>query len=214
MSTHMDAAPPRSRWSHRVWLTLTIVWLAGTVAGLAAMATYANRPGTPAQAPAEWPSATRLPRDQMRPTLMVIAHPKCDCTRATLAELTKVMARVGSRARAFVVVIKPDDVEEGWEDTALWTTATQIPGVTVVRDAGVREAAVFGTSTSGQALLYGANGRLLFSGGLTASRGHEGENAGETSVIRLIEGSTPLGTTTPVFGCSLFSGPPVPKPGE
>jgi len=210
----MDSAKRRSTWSRALWLTLAVAWLTGTVAGLAAMAAYANRPGMPAQAPAEWPSATRLPRDHARPTLIVIAHPKCDCTKATMAELTKVMGSVGSAVRSFVVVIKPAEVEAGWEDTALWATASRIPGVTVVRDAGAREAALFGTSTSGQALLYGADGRLLFSGGLTASRGHEGENAGETSVLRLVQGAPPLDTTTPVFGCSLFSGHPAPAKGE
>ena len=209
----MDSPTPRSTRSRALWLALTVAWLAGTVAGLAAMAAYANRPGAPAQAPAEWPEATRLPRDRTRPTLIVIAHPKCDCTRATLTELANVMGQAGSQARAFVVVIKPTDVNDGWEDTALGARAASIPGVTVVRDAGLQEAEAFGTFTSGQALLYGSNGRLLFSGGLTVSRGHEGENAGETSVLRLIEGAAPLNTTTPVFGCSLFSEKPAPAKG-
>ena len=39
----------------------------------------------------------------------------------------------------------------------------------------------FGAETSGQTLLYDRDGRLLFSGGTTGSRGHDGDNAGFAS---------------------------------
>jgi hypothetical protein len=65
------------------------------------------------------------------------------------------------------------------------------------------EAGRFGAETSGHTLLYGADGRLLFSGGITASRGHAGENAGESAIIALVNHQTPLRSQTLVFGCSL-----------
>jgi hypothetical protein len=46
---------------------------------------------------------------------------------------------------------------------------------------------------------------LIFSGGLTGSRGHAGDNAGRASVIALLDHGTPSRRSTSVFGCSLFS---------
>src|SRR5438045_1060348 len=98
-----------------LWLGLAGLWLCGTVAGLAAMAAYANRPGPPAHAPARWPAASRLTLDRTRPTLVMLAHPRCDCTRASLTELEELMARAPHRIRAYVVFLKPGGVEGGWE---------------------------------------------------------------------------------------------------
>jgi hypothetical protein len=53
-------------------------------------------------------------------------------------------------------------------------------------------------------VLYSPNGELLFSGGITGSRGHAGQNPGEDAVIALVNGrSLPL-THAHVYGCDLF----------
>jgi hypothetical protein len=75
--------------------------------------------------------------------------------------------------------------------------------VKVVVDPEGLEAGRFGAETSGHTLLYGTDGRLLFSGGLTASRGHAGENVGESAIIALVNHQTPLRSQTLVFGCAL-----------
>jgi hypothetical protein len=189
----------------RVLLAVTAVWLAATVGGLAVMAAYANRPGAPAQPPAHWPAASRLPRDSSRPVLLVLAHPRCDCTRATIAELAELMARARQRPQAFVLFIKPAGTTENWEQTDLWQRASGIPSVSVVRDDNGVEAARFGAVTSGQALLYDAAGSLRFEGGTTAARGHVGENPGVDALLALLGGETPRLTNTPVYGCGLMT---------
>jgi hypothetical protein len=60
----------------------------------------------------------------------------------------------------------------------------------------------FGSSTSGQVMLY--NGQLLFSGGITASRGHSGENDGRSVIIALPTEGQAATNERPVFGCRLF----------
>ena len=55
--------------------------------------------------------------DPARPTLVMLAHPRCTCTRASLAELAELMARVTQRPKAYVVFIKPGGVAEQWERT-------------------------------------------------------------------------------------------------
>ena len=69
-----------------------------------------------------------------------------------------------------------------------------------------REARLFGAATSGQTMVYGRNGHLLFSGGITAARGHYGDNAGASAIGALLEQPTPQsGRKTAVYGCALFA---------
>jgi hypothetical protein len=45
---------------------------------------------------------------------------------------------------------------------------------------------------------------LIFSGGITASRGHAGENAGVLALVALLTHGRPERRATSVFGCPLF----------
>jgi hypothetical protein len=203
MSLRMDSSQARAARGGMWWLAAAVAWFAAVAAGLAGMAAYANRPGQAAHAPARWPDDSRLTRDQSRPTIVMLAHPQCDCTRASLMELAKVMAQAPGEAHALVVFMMPSGVDDSWRETSLWRLASRIPGVTVVRDDGGAEAARFRVATSGQTLMYDAAGRLVFSGGTTAARGHEGDNTGVTSLLSLLDGMPAPASSTPVFGCAL-----------
>jgi hypothetical protein len=191
-------------------MALGTLWLGGVGGGLALLAGYDNRPGTAATAPERWPAASRIVLAADRPTLVMLAHPRCVCTRASLGELAELMARAHHRPKAYVVFLKPGAASltgnaADWEQTDLYEIANRIPDVTTIRDDEGLEAQRFGAATSGQTLLYDARGRLLFSGGTTGSRGHPGDNAGRASILALLNrDATPHHTTTPVFGCPLF----------
>ena len=187
-----------------VWTAATIVWAGGVVAGLTALMRYDNRPGVSAAAPASWPTATPLARDVEGPTIVMLAHPRCDCTKASVAELAELMARAHERPRAYVVFIRPALVGNDWADTSLWQAAAAIPGVRVVRDDRGEEARRFGAQTSGQIVVYGKSGQLLYSGGTTASRGKVGDNLGRTAILAALDTGVPQ-KSAPVFGCSLFA---------
>ena len=88
--------------------------------------------------------------------------------------------------------------------TDLWRRAAAIKGVTVVQDSEGVEAERFHAATSGYTLLYGSDGRLLFSGGITGARGHAGDNAGRSAIAALLTAEGAPTGTTPVFGCSLL----------
>jgi hypothetical protein len=188
-----------------LWMVAGVVWLGAAATGLGMMAAYANRPGAAAQAPAEWPTHSRLQRRPGTPALVMLAHPRCDCTRASLAELAELMARMPHRADAFLVFITPPGATEDWGQTELWRRAVHMPGVTAVRDDGGVEAARFGAQTSGQTLLYDASGRLVFDGGTTGARGHVGENAGFDAIAARLGDSARDRASTPVYGCDLFA---------
>jgi hypothetical protein len=169
---------------------------------------YDNTPGAGADAPAAWPADSALTLDPAKPTLVMLAHPRCDCTRASLGELAELLARVKFKPRTFVVFIKPGGTASGWEQSGTWEQAHQIPGVTVVRDDDGDEARRFGVHTSGQTLLYDARGNLLYSGGTTGSRGKTGDNGGRADLVALVDGARRSRATRPVFGCPLFSHEP------
>jgi hypothetical protein len=114
------------------------------------------------------------------------------------------MVSARDRVTAHVLFIRPAGAGAEWVETDLWEAAAAIPGVRVTTDEGGREAARFGAGASGLTLLYGASGRLLFSGGVTAARGHEGDNAGRDALAGLLAGDANVEVETPVYGCRLF----------
>ncbi len=196
----------RQRSSRRVWLwALLFVWLGSVSTGMWALWAYENRPGAAAAAPNDWPGQTTLNRATGRPTLVFVAHPQCTCTRASLEELAEILARAKNHPKAYVLFLKPDVFGAGWEQTDLWRTASALPDVTVIRDDNGVEAQRFGVETSGQTLLYDDHGALIFSGGITGSRGHAGENAGELALVSLLTHGQAERRTSNVFGCSLFA---------
>lgn len=182
-----------------------VVWLTSTLGGLAFVAAYDNRPGPAAHAPARWPDTSELQLDADRPTLVMIAHPKCDCTKASLGELAELMARAPGQLRAYVLFVNPPGAPAGWQSTDLWQAVKQIPGVLAVNDDG-KEGHRFGAETSGQTFLYAPSGSLLFEGGITRARGHLGESVGRAAILASLNGDTTSGDA-PVFGCPLFSAP-------
>jgi hypothetical protein len=204
MDQTLDGAAQRPAHS---WLLAGIatLWFAAAVVGLFVVWSYDNAPGMPAKARADWPEQTVLARATDRPTLVLLAHPQCSCTRATLGELTEALARAKSLPKTYVVFLKPSSMPDGWEKTDLWNTASALPNVTVIADEDGREADRFGAVTSGQTFLYDARGALLFSGGITGSRGHAGDNAGRASIVALLNQAPAVRPSTNVFGCSLFA---------
>ena len=184
---------------------MMFVWLGSVSAGLWTLWAYENRPGLAAAAPDDWHVQTRIKRATDRPTLVFVAHPQCTCTRASLEELAEILARARNHPKAYVLFLKPDAFEAGWEQTDLWRSASALPNVTVLRDDDGVEARRFGVETSGQTLLYDNNGALVFSGGITGSRGHAGENAGELALVSLLTNGQADRRASNVFGCSLFA---------
>ena len=170
--------PARDRNKNLLLFAAGVVWVIGLAFGLRASLNYENAPAAPGRAPAHWPAESKIQRDFGVPTLVVMAHPHCPCTRATLGEMAVLMARAQKRVNAVVVFVVPNGVPEKWEETDLWRNAAQIPGVRVLKDPGGKEAALFGALASGQTMFFDAGGKLQFSGGITASRGHSGDNAG------------------------------------
>ena len=185
-------------------MAVALVWLAGVAGGFGILWRYAAARGADTRAPASWPAETRLARASDRATLLVFVHPRCSCTRATLAELGKLLQRVPGRVDATVVLVRPDGLPAGWERGELSAMAERA-GARTVEDPAGAEATRFGAETSGATLLYAADGRLEFAGGLTSVRGHEGDSLGQERIVALLTGGRADRPDSPVFGCPLIN---------
>ena len=181
-----------------------ILWLSAVCCGLGRAWRYETAAGVAAQPPSEWPANSKIRLYSGQPTLVIAAHPQCPCTRAAIGELALRCLAVRIKFRPMCCSIKPIGSPDGWKKTDLWRTAAAIPGVHVLSDERGIEAQRFHAVTSGQATLYDKNGHVVFSGGITSSRGHSGENNGRISSVALLNREHPIYTHTPVFGCSLL----------
>ncbi len=181
---------------------LSVTWLTALAFGAHVLLKYETTAGLVGPISPKWPSQSVLPPPADKPTLVMFAHPHCPCTSASVGELEQVMAHAQGKVNAYVLFVKPVGAAANWDDTGLRRTAAAIPGVTVVTDENGREAKLFGAETSGHTLIFGRDGQLQFSGGITASRGHLGSNAGERSVIAAIKAEPVEYRNTPVYGCA------------
>ncbi len=182
---------------------VAVLWLCVVGFGIHSAAVYANTPGASGTPSAQWPQGSSLPVTHNHARLVVFAHPQCPCSRATVSELAKILAVCQGKADAYVVFLSPRSQTRQWVRSALWRDAEAIPGVRAIEDIQGREALRFGAATSGQTLLYDASGRLLFNGGITAGRGHAGDNDGSDALLAMLSGGSTRQKQTHVFGCSL-----------
>lgn len=163
----------------------------------------------PAAHVVSWPANSRLPVHPGRQTLVVFLHPKCPCSRATIAELKRLLTGDGAaQAPAPAVVIAavtPPGADESWTKAPNIERALTLPGSAVYVDRGGVEAQRFGAVDSGTVVLFDADGRRRYSGGVTAARGHEGPSAGGSSLAAALAGGFRTPVTCPAFGCRLVA---------
>lgn len=191
-------------WQGHALIAAGILWTGCVGAGFGLLAHEEFTPVHPTTVTTNFPPASELPLAAGKPTLVLFLHPHCPCSRATLHELEKLLVQTQDRLAVEIVFPIPAGTPPGWEKGDLLTWAGTIPGARVTRDEHGVIARQFGVFGSGHTLLYAATGQLLFSGGITASRGEEGDNVGEAAVADFVlRGHSDI-THTPVFGCTLL----------
>src|SRR4030088_642167 len=98
----MNTGPIHPRASRTIGAPiLAAAWLLAVAAGVLALWIYKTRPGAQGTTAARnWPAASRIHANPGRATLLLFAHPRCACTRATISELAGLMARFHERLDA------------------------------------------------------------------------------------------------------------------
>ncbi|MGE0268948.1 MAG: hypothetical protein AB7S78_10900 [Candidatus Omnitrophota bacterium] len=184
-----------------ILISLCIIWLSAVCTGMASLYNYVNEPSEPGIVVRQRPASIQA--DEQIFQLVMTAHPHCPCTRASISELDRLMAQTQGKLKARVFFQKPEGFSENWVKADLWKTAERIPGVEVVIDEDGNQSRSLGATTSGQAFLFDPAGKLVFHGGITAARGHEGDNLGHSTIVALVSGEKPDVGQTPAFGCLL-----------
>lgn len=179
-----------------------VAWLLAVASGYTLLLKYESIPGPLTKAPVIWPSGTSLNLDPNKFTALMFMHPKCGCSRASLNELSKLLSST-KNISVLVIFVRPPGCELDWAKSDIWTSAKNIPGIKTILDDNAQEASIFSAQTSGEMLVYDQAGRLAFSGGITAGRGHEGDNQGLSIVQSITRNELQPCPSAPVFGCPL-----------
>ena len=184
----------------RIHAMAVSVWVMLLAGGLGAMGAHASKSGAAGDTPEQWPAG--LTRVSDRWTVVLAAHPRCPCTRATVDELMAAL-RGATEAYELVVLAYMPRKSEDFAETGVIRRLGALPNTTIIRDADGRTAARFGAMTSGHAAVYDPAGRLRFRGGLTPTRAHVGPNTGAVALRALLQGGSAPATESPVYGCPL-----------
>lgn len=179
-----------------------LLWAGTVAAAYQAIRRFETTPGESATAPPVWPASERIARTNGEWSLVMLVHPHCSCSRASVQELQAVLDKAPATLRTYVLVYRPSTVAAGWENTQVVENATKLRRAKVLIDENGREADRFGGFTSGQTFLYDDRGALRFAGGITSLRGHAGLNSGRTGIIDILRTRSGAGTH-PVFGCAI-----------
>lgn len=97
----------RPRRNRLVIFTSMTVWLLLVGTGLAFLWGYENTPGVAAKSPVLWPAESQIPRAPDKATLIMLVHPHCPCTRASIGELALLMTHSQGRLTAYVLFLQP-----------------------------------------------------------------------------------------------------------
>jgi hypothetical protein len=185
-------------------LVLGGFWLALICLGFLTLMREEYSPAKTLSQGASFPGMSSISLSAREPTLILFVHPLCPCTRASFHELEALLTEVSGKVSVVIVFTVPEGLPSDWKQGDLWQSAKTLADVRVTTDRNGMESRRFCVTGSGHCLLYSPSGALLFSGGITASRGHDGENPGRLALLSLITTGHAVIDKTPVFGCSLL----------
>jgi hypothetical protein len=182
---------------------LALAWLLLASIGFAGLARYGAKSGESQPAPSDWPADTRVAFAADHSNIVMAIHPRCPCSQASLEELARLLPKCPRDVHLSFLVWRGASLPAGWEKASVAELAARFPAAAVFIDTDGAEAERFGAATSGHLVLFGKEGRMLFSGGVTAARGHEGACPSQDALLARLQGETRLPYSSPVFGCPL-----------
>lgn len=177
-----------------------VAWSLCIVCAFGALAGYMHTPGASRDPDAEANPFLAAHRQAHRPLLVIVVHPRCPCTDASLAEFGDLLARSRGACDAVILRFQAGDWPAG-------PVSQDCGGVSVpvLPDVDGKIAANLGAETSGDCVLVDADGKIRFHGGITLARGHRGRSHGQDAMLAIIDGRPTALKATPVYGCSIHS---------
>ena len=186
------------------WVALS-TWGAAVVGYWAWLAVYSYSPGRLLAPPTLRQVRMPFAPEGGRHLLVMALHPRCPCSRSSIGELSRLTSKFHDDLKCVVLVYKPGDATDNWLETDLVAVVRQLPDTDVVVDDDGRQALRLGMKTSGSVILYSPQGIPQFWGGITAGRGHFGDNLGSDAISAVMHGQQPTQRSQPVYGCQIQS---------
>jgi hypothetical protein len=198
--------PPYHTW-RALAVAAGLAWLSAAAFGFWTLHAYEATPGPIMRSPDGWPPGSTLSRSRGRADVLMAVHPRCPCTRASLAILAEIVREAPGAATVRLLAYRPKGSTPDWGSEGIRWALDTVPGAVVVDDPGGVEALKFGLGTSGAVVAFDAPGRERFSGGLTAGRGVAERSAGGASLGEVLANRGPTRADCQTYGCPLVSGP-------
>lgn len=171
---------------------------------------FSSTPGAQFAAPARWPGEIPLSRAAGLPLLLVFVHPRCSCTPATLRQLDTTLESTQAAVQVALVVYGSKALSPEAANPRALVSEPSSPArllhapAQIVSDPGGLLARRFGAATSGEIVLYAADGRLLFQGGITPMRSEVGAGPGADALSNALTTGAAQLRQASVFGCPIF----------
>ena len=187
--------------------TLIMAWISAIAVGTFALWQYDSEPGPAGHRNPTLASQARSELDEPnRFKICVFLHPRCPCSVATVRELERMLSLIAKPIDVHAYLYCPRSETESWTKVGAGEVVRKIPGMNVTIDWDADLARQLGVETSGHLLVYSPSSELGFTGGITTSRGHEGDSAGKLHILSIINNGVKTGVLDePVYGCPLFS---------
>lgn len=182
--------------------TLVVVFAVGTFQ----LVDYSSRPGISGDVQVELASVDGLPEEVFlndEPTIVVFYHPHCPCTQAVARCLERLSTVFSGKPVMLAFAFCPSELPEDWIRTVTTSRLECISRCTVFVDRDAERCKQFGAEVSGHVLVYDREGKLVFSGGVTPFRGHEGDSLASKEFVHQVNGPQGELTHWPVFGCPI-----------
>src|SRR6478735_1308532 len=103
-----------NRLGRQALIPVGVGWGIAVVVGLVLLFIYQTAPGANGNPSQHWPAGSRIVPAANQVHLVMVAHPRCPCTRASIEALARIMAQCRERATASVLFWKPKRAVAGW----------------------------------------------------------------------------------------------------
>ncbi len=141
--------------------------------------------------------------DASKPTIVFFYHPHCPCTRATIRNIERALTNCLCNPRIIAFAFIPEGKSESWIESDTTRKLRTFKGTQVYPDQAGLITRKFRVVTSGHILVYDRDKQLVFSGGVTSSRGHEGTCNAIEAFLHAANGEVHSSIEYPAFGCSI-----------
>ena len=182
-----------------------VTWLAMVCVGMFGLTAYANYSEPAPHVTKEWLETSSIERSRNQGQLIAFIHPRCSCSRATVRQLMQLTSQATGSFDVSFQFFCPSSQPRSWVKTPLWEMASTLPNAQCEIDWDGTEAQLHGVNTSGHVLFFDEQGTCQFNGGVTISRGHDGESVALKTLSLIVNQRHTSFVEYPVFGCALFT---------